>query len=63
MTRVLVSLYEQGDKPQNAVDFIKKHLDAPDEVDTDALKSEYLKLKEDNEKLKSKISNIEKEVT
>jgi len=54
LTRVLVSLYEENDKPQNAVDFIKRNLNAPDEIDTDNLKNDYLKLKEENEKLKRK---------
>jgi hypothetical protein len=48
LTKVLVSLYEETDKPNNPLEFIKKNMSAPEEVDEDNLKNEYLKLKDEN---------------
>ena len=49
---VLVGLYEEPDKPGNAIDFIKMTLGAPSGVDVDALKAE-------NEQLKQKVDDLE----
>eukprot|EP00324_Dicrateria_rotunda_P005266 CAMPEP_0206154960 /NCGR_PEP_ID=MMETSP1474-20131121/1799_1 /ASSEMBLY_ACC=CAM_ASM_001110 /TAXON_ID=97495 /ORGANISM="Imantonia sp., Strain RCC918" /LENGTH=162 /DNA_ID=CAMNT_0053553449 /DNA_START=15 /DNA_END=504 /DNA_ORIENTATION=- len=62
LTKVLVGLYEEPDKPANALDFIKMTLGAPTGVDVEALKAENeqmrikcdemaLKLEEANKKL------------
>lgn len=48
---VLVGLYEEPDRPPNAVDYIKKYLGAPANVDVDALKQE-------NEDMKAKIKEL-----
>ena len=45
LTKVLVGLYEEPEKPPNAVDFIKKSLGAPNETDIDHLKAENEELK------------------
>lgn len=37
-------------------------MSAPEEFDHDNLKNEYLKLKEENEKLRSKITELTKEL-
>lgn len=37
LSRVLVGLYEEPDRPKNALDFIKKHLGAPTGTQTDGL--------------------------
>jgi hypothetical protein len=42
--------------------FIKRNLNAPDDIDTDNLKNEYLKLKDENERLRRKIDELTKEV-
>jgi hypothetical protein len=42
--------------------FIKRNLNTPDDVDTDSLKNEYLKLKDENERLKKRIEELTKEV-
>ena len=55
LTRVLVGLYEEPEKPQNAVDYIKKCLGAPSDNDVEALRTE-------NEELKSKLLEMEKKV-
>lgn len=46
LTRVLVGLYEEPDKPNNAIDFVKKYLGSPADLDVDKLKVEYEKVKE-----------------
>lgn len=48
---VLVGLYEEPDRPPNAVDYIKKYLGASANVDVDALKKE-------NEEMKAKIKEL-----
>ena len=52
---MLVSLYEEPEKPQNAVDFIKMSLGAPTGTDVEALKAE-------NDTLKMKVGDLEKEL-
>ena len=52
---VLVGLYEEPEKPNNAIDFIKVTLGAPAGVDVDALKAE-------NEQLKSKCDDLEQKL-
>ena len=52
---MLVSLYEEPEKPQNAVEFIKMSLGAPTGTDVDAMKAE-------NDQLKSKVEALEKEL-
>ena len=37
LTRVMVGLYDEPDRPANAVEYIKKFLGAPHDVDVDAL--------------------------
>ena len=56
LTKVLVGLYEEPDRPQNALDYIKRYLGAPVGVDVDGLKRE-------NEELKKKVDQLQKHVT
>ena len=53
LTKVLVGLYEEPEKPQNAVEFIKRSLGAPQESDVDQLKA-------DNEELKRTVAELQK---
>ena len=62
LTKVLVSLYEETEKPNNPLEFIKKNMSAPEEVDEDNLKNEYLKLKEENEKLRVRVTELQKQI-
>jgi len=62
LTRVLVSLYEENERPQNKMDYIKKNLNSPDDIDTDNLKNEYIKLKNENDQLKKRIEELTKEI-
>ena len=52
---VLVALYEEPEKPPNAIEFIKMQLGAPTGTDVEALKAE-------NEQLKTRVDDLEKEL-
>jgi len=52
LTRVLVTLYEEPERPEKPIDFIRKELGAPSIADFEALKQE-------NEDLKTKISRLQ----
>jgi len=53
LTKILVGLYEEPEKPNNAIDFLKQHLgaDAPQTADVEALKLEITDLRQQVEKL------------
>lgn len=55
LTKVLVRLYEEPEKPANAIDFVKMTLGAPTGVDVDALKAE-------NEQLRAKVAELQAQV-
>jgi uncharacterized coiled-coil protein SlyX len=72
LTKVLVGLYEEPEKPNNAVDFLRQHLGAtpPETADVEALKLEVTelrqkleKLAEENAELKQKLSEQEQQAT
>ena len=46
LTKVLVGLYEEPERPPNAVEYVKKVLGAPVGVDVDALKAENEQLRQ-----------------
>lgn len=51
LTKVLVGLYEEPERPQNAVDYIKRYIGAPQNIDVDALRKENMELKSKLDKL------------
>jgi len=51
LTKVLVGLYEEPERPPNAVDYLKRYMGAPTGVDVEALKAE-------NESLKSEVAEL-----
>ncbi|CAL8076063.1 unnamed protein product [Calicophoron daubneyi] len=55
LTKVLVGLYEEPEKPENALEFIKKHLqaDGPDPADVEAMKVELAELRQKIELLEA----------
>ena len=57
LTKVLVGLYEEPDRPVNAVDYVKRSINASasDDGSKDALRKE-------NEKLKAKVQELEKTI-
>lgn len=62
LTRVLVELYEETNKPESPIDYMKKHLGSPSDVDIDSLKIQHTKLKEENELLKSRLTILKREL-
>ncbi|XP_020795974.1 c-Myc-binding protein [Boleophthalmus pectinirostris] len=69
LTSVLVNLYEQQEKPTNALEFVKQHLGAvADSSDTDSLEQELADLRqkcaqltEENQELRAKLRHYEPE--
>lgn len=68
LTSVLVALYEETEKPNNALDFIKLHLGAagPEPADTEALRTELAELQqkcsrlmEENKELRNRLMQYE----
>ena len=55
LTKVLVNLYEEPDKPDQAIEFIKTKLGAPTTVEFDALVKE-------KEGLESKVAELEEQL-
>lgn len=62
LTKVLVGLYEEGDKPSNAVDYIKRFMGAPTGIDVEALRTENEELKKKNAELIKTIEELNKRV-
>ncbi|KAI8818732.1 uncharacterized protein EV422DRAFT_163072 [Fimicolochytrium jonesii] len=52
LTKVLVGLYEEPEKPENALEYVKQFLGGPSDVDVEALKSE-------NEELRRKVEELQ----
>ncbi|XP_072355970.1 C-Myc-binding protein isoform X1 [Scyliorhinus torazame] len=76
LTKVLVALYEEPEKPNNAMDFLKQHLGTagPETADVETLRLEVIELRqkyelllEENKDLKAKgiqkVQRTEKEKT
>jgi len=59
---VLVGLYEEPEKPANALDFVKLTLGAPTGVDVEALKAENDQLREKNDQMTQKIVELTKKI-
>ena len=55
LTRVLVGLYEEPDRPSQAIDYVKKHLGAPTGIDVEEIRAE-------NEELKRRNADLQKQV-
>ena len=64
---VLVGLYEEPEKPNNALDFLRQHMgtDGPETADVESLKLEVTELRkkveeltEENAELKNKVSSV-----
>merc|ERR1712195_171222 len=59
LTKVLVGLYEEPEKPANALDFIKMTLGAPTGVDVDQLKAENEQLRKQCGELTLGLENVQ----
>ena len=62
MILVLVGLYEEPDRPANAVDYIKRYMGAPAGVDVEALRAELDQLKADKAQLQETIAQLNQKV-
>jgi len=62
LTKVLVGLYEEPEKPSDALDFIRKHLGSAIGIDIDALKQENQELKAQNAELLQKVDELLKKL-
>ena len=62
LTKVLVGLYEETEKPQNVIEFIKKSLGAPSDTDFEQLMSENEELKRQKMDLEKKIDTLQNEL-
>jgi len=60
LTKVLVSLYEEPEKPSNAVDFLKHHISGspPEAADMESMKLEMEELKEKNQRLEAEMADL-----
>jgi hypothetical protein len=63
LTRILVQLYEEPEKPGNAVDYLKQMLGGGGDTDGAKIKKEYEAAKLENERLKQQIRQFKQEVT
>lgn len=59
---VLVALYEEPDKPQAAIDFLKSSLGSPTPAEYDAVLNEKAELEEKCTAMESKIEELTKKV-
>ena len=62
LTKVLVGLYEEPEKPGNVIEFIKRSLGAPSDTDIDQLMSENEELKRQRAELEKQISSLTQEL-
>ena len=58
LTKVLVGLYEEPEKPGNAIEFIKKTLGAPSDTDVESLKAENEDLRNSNSQLQKRVEEL-----
>lgn len=58
LTRVLVSLYEEPERPTQALEYIKKYLGTPSGIDIDELKAENEELKKRNDELQANMDAL-----
>lgn len=60
LTKALVGLYEESEKPHNALSFVQQFMsgDAPGSADIETLKSENAELKAENEALKAENAQL-----
>lgn len=59
---VLVGLYEEPERPTNAVDYIKRYMGAPTNIDVEAIKAENDSLKKQVQELTAVNGELQKQV-
>ncbi|ORZ36209.1 hypothetical protein BCR44DRAFT_1084786 [Catenaria anguillulae PL171] len=58
LTKVLVGLYEQPDKPENPLEFIKHYLSGLNDLDAESLKAENSDLRKQVDELASRVDEL-----
>lgn len=59
---MLVGLYEEPERPSNAVDYIKRYMGAPAGVDVEALRAEVEQLRVDKAALEATLKELNSKV-
>ena len=59
---VLVGLYEEPERPANAVDYIKRYMGAPAGIDVEALRAEVEQLRAENAQLQATVHDLNTKV-
>lgn len=62
LARIIVSLYEEQNKPDNADEFISRHFMKKDDLETVYLKNEVLRLKDELSTKNKEIQNLKAEI-
>jgi hypothetical protein len=57
LTKVLVGLYEEPERPTHAIEYIKRYVGAPQNVDVEGLKRENEQLRAELDRLKRQQNN------
>ena len=60
---MLVGLYEEPERPSNAVDYIKRYMGAPAGVDVEALRIEVEQLRADKAVLEQTVRDLNSKVS
>eukprot|EP01031_Cornospumella_fuschlensis_P028328 gene28328-34203_t len=58
LTKVLVGLYEEPERPANAVDYIKRYMGAPANIDVEGLRAEVDQLRADKAALEATVKEL-----
>jgi len=58
LTKVLVGLYEEPERPPNAVDYIKRYMGAPTGVDVESLRVENEEMKKQVQELSQTVEEL-----
>ena len=61
LTKVLVGLFEEPERPTNALEYIRKYLGAPQNVDVEALQKENQELKNQLEKKTQQLEELQRQ--
>jgi hypothetical protein len=62
LTKVLVGLYEEPERPNNAVDYIRKYMGAPHNVDVESIQQQNSALKKQNEHLSKQVEELKQQL-
>jgi len=60
LTKVLAGLFEEQDKPESALDFVRRKLGAEDAATIEKLKKENEELRRENANLKEQLQELTK---